>query len=142
MNEPLINPLIFYLIDLISNIREIACVCSGLSGIIFVATYIVKLDNEHDLGYYEELGKTSAANAIKLKIERNNAHLKILSMVLFSMMTFAVILPSNQTMYKMLAAQYITKHNINESVDFVVETINKAAEKLIKQTETKKENNR
>lgn len=108
---PIINPWLFYLIDLITNLK-LAFFVAPLLFLAFLVIY---------LGVTVDDGETINAKWIKTFIIFTTVSL-----------TLAFLLPSKKTCYQMMAASQVTEENIKsaeevikDSVDYIFEKINK-----------------
>ena len=111
---PIINPWLFYLVDMIGSF-QILSILIVLLIIISFAIEILKYDEAMD-----ELYKVKVIKTFKKKV-----------IVIALLITFAIFLPSKDTCYKMMVASQITDNNIQKaedtiknSVDYIFEKIN------------------
>lgn len=106
MSEPIIDPWIFYWIDIIDRLRTFS-VLSGFALLVIFSFSVLGSIDPID----EKTGKT----------------LRLFSKVTASLMLvftiLALFLPTADIMYKMLAASFITPENINASVEITKEGI-------------------
>lgn len=107
MNEPIISPYVFYLIDILNSISAfcnviiIICLCCGLA--LLVVLLIDEFEN------------TKAFSLLK----------KFL--IIFGVSaTLAIVIPSKETCYQMLVASQVTSANIQKAGD----TIDKSLDKI------------
>lgn len=115
--KPIINPWLFYLVDVIGNFKS-ACFAILLIIVIgFGATVLI------------EVGK--AADELELDEVKVIKTLKKMVVVIVLLMTFNMLLPSKKTCYQMMIASQITDNNIQKaedvikgSVDYIFEKIN------------------
>lgn len=112
--KPIINPWLFYLVDMIGNFQILSILIVMLI-IISFAIEIIKYDEAMD-----ELDKVKAIKTLKKKV-----------IVIALLISFAIFLPSKDTCYKMMVASQITDTNIQkaedvikDSVDYIFERIN------------------
>lgn len=112
--KPIINPWLFYLVDMIGSFQIMSILIVMLI-IISFAIEIIKYDEAMD-----ELNKVKAIKTLKKKV-----------IVIALLITFAIFLPSKDTCYKMMVASQITDTNIQKvedviknSVDYIFEKIN------------------
>lgn len=117
---PLINPIIFYFIEVFSNLA-IFFMIAGIAFFIIALCY--GMENASSYGGDEKALKSFWK------------YIAIAGVCTFT----SLIIPSERTMYKMLLAQYATKENIVQTTDFVIDTIDKAVDKLL---ETRDRHNR
>lgn len=101
MSEPIINPMIFYWIDVLSWTKILTCVAFV---ILLVATIMI----------------------ISVEIEEGKpfAKRKWLVIITFIFLFVAVLVPSESTMYKMLIAKYATIENIDIVINKIIQSIN------------------
>ena len=111
---PIINPWLFYLVDMIGSF-QILSILIVLLIIISFAIEILKYDEAMD-----ELDEVKVIKTLKKKV-----------IVIALLITFAIFLPSKDTCYKMMVASHITDTNIQkaeyvikDSVDYIFEKIN------------------
>lgn len=119
MSEPIINPWVFYLINLLSNLDGIVLVCIILCGIsvaILGLVSIFSISDEDDCDYH--------------------LHITVVSWfkrVLILFMIFAVItalIPSKETMYTMLVADQVTYENVDALGDGAKDTVDYIFDKI------------
>ena len=112
---PIINPWLFYRVDVIGSF-QILSILVALLIILSFAIEIVKYDEVED-----ELDKVKVIKAFKKKV-----------IVIALLITFDMFLPSKKTCYQMMIASQVTEENvkkaeevIKDSVDYIFEKINK-----------------
>lgn len=105
MNEYLIHPMIFYLLSLIDKVMALC-----LLTFIVSSSFLFIFANEI-IGDYAGEKLVSAYNTAK----------KIAIASLF----FLIFTPSEATVYRMMAASYLTKENIHNTVEVVDKVVNK-----------------
>ena len=93
--QPIINPMWFYLVEILDGVKDIGIICSVLTIAIAVLTFIIIDESDN--------------NTKKLK--------KLIMPIVISLL-LAILVPSKSVMYQMLVAKNITKDNI----DFILET--------------------
>ena len=113
----IINPLLFYLVDMIGNFQILSILIVLL---IFLSFAIDIVKYEEVMDESDELDEVKVIKTIKKKI-----------IVIALLITFAIFLPSKETCYKMMVASQITDTNIQkaeyvikDSVDYIFEKIN------------------
>lgn len=116
MYEPIIDPMIFYLIELVEKL-QLAPIFVLFMGVLFGFSLTLYL-MEADL-------PTSKENKI-IKIA-----ITIFGVLFITTFLLAFLAPSKDTMYKMLIAKQMTPHNLQVTG----ETIDKLAEKIINVTQ-------
>lgn len=117
--EPIVNPLYFYLIDVIHGF-DILCIVSAIAfGII---TFIT------GLYYITEIRDSDCTD----KEKRGMRKFVRVSMILTIVFTiFALLSPNKQTAYQMLIAKYTTENNL-EQIKNIALKIMEAAKGIIK----------
>ena len=113
--KPIINPWLFYIVDVIYSFRVLSVLIALL---IFISFAIEIIEYCEDM---DELDKVKAIKTIKKKV-----------IVIALLITFAIFLPSKKTCYQMMIASQVTDENvkkaedvIKDSVDYIFEKINK-----------------
>lgn len=111
--KPIINPWLFYLVDVIDSFRFTIFLLLILFTLIFGVHAIIENNNEED--------EVKAIKAIKK-----------MSIVVTLGLTISAFIPSKKTCYKMMIASQVTDNNIQkaedvikDSVDYIFEKINK-----------------
>lgn len=106
--EPIINPLWFYLFDMIDNICVLALVVGSLTGLFCVFLFL----------------------EVRPFDEKENKIFKRAVILCCASILFAALLPSKEVLCQMLVASYITPDNIElvgdagqSIVDYIVESI-------------------
>ena len=115
--KPIINPWLFYLVDVINNFKT-SCLALLLIIVIgFGSTVLIEVGEAKD-----EL-ELDAVKVIKT--------LKRMAVVGVLLMTLNMLLPSKKTCYQMMIASQVTEENIQKaedtiksSVDYIFEKIN------------------
>lgn len=110
---PIINPWMFYLVDMIGSF-QILSILIALLIIISFAIEIVKYDEAMD-----ELDKVKVIKTFKKKV-----------IVIALLITFAIFLPSKKTCYQMMIASQVTEENIQKAEDTIKETVDYIFEKI------------
>lgn len=126
---PIINPLWFYLIDILSTIKEtfflgyvipVIILIAGVAGIAYYIIGIEYIDCARDEDDYNNLWK-------KLFLKP----FKIISIAAIIISCLTVFIPKEETMYKMMVANYVTYENveiaadtIQDGVDYIMDKIN------------------
>ena len=118
MNEPIISPWIFYVADVVGSIN---LVINVLMWILCIATAIAFCDYMSNRSPYKE------AETIQ---NRKTFHslLKILIVVT----VLNIMIPSQNTFYKMIATSYVTPANIERIGDNVDKIADKIVDKINK----------
>ena len=115
--KPIINPWLFYLVDVIGNFKSSCFVLLLIIVIGFGATVLI------------EIGE--AADELELDTVKVIKTLKRMAVVGVLLMTLNMLLPSKKTCYQMMIASQVTDNNIQkaenvikDSVDYIFEKIN------------------
>lgn len=103
MNEFIINPWVIYIIELIDTLKIGLWILIGLSSVIFIVILHLLYDEDLIEDFEEDVPDRS-----KLIKRRNSLIILLLVMIFFN-----IVLPTKETMYKMLIASYVTKENVN-----------------------------
>ena len=111
--KPIINPWLFYLVDMIGSF-QILSILIVLLIIISFAIEIIKYDEDMD-----ELDKVKVIKTLKKKV-----------IVIALLITFAIFLPSKDTCYKMMVASQITDNNIQNAEDVIKDSVDYIFEKI------------
>lgn len=106
MNEPIISPLFFYLASRMDAIF-VVCVVGIIVGCCMLCTHWMLI-------VFEEEGRP--------KLLKYGVTVVIVSAVVLC------IIPSEQTLYKMLLAHYATPDNINDIVELIIDGARRIAE--------------
>ena len=113
--KPIINPWLFYLVDMIGSFQILSILIVMLI-IISFAIEIVKYGEDID-----ELDKVKVIKTFKKKV-----------IVIALLITFAIFLPSKDTCYKMMVASQITDTNIQKAEDVIKDSVDYIFEKIDK----------
>lgn len=123
---PIINPWIFYLIDVLNGLKEVSVVAIFMTIIMLICIGIaIAWFKSEDSFYHNE----DNASTIKALIQV----LKKLSIVLCITTSVFVVTPSEETMYKMLVAQYVTYENVDKATESIKEGVDYIFKKLDKE---------
>lgn len=120
----IINPWIFYLIDVLSSLKRINSVVASITlfGAFCLGTFIVI----HQTCFcYDEDDRLLTTQSIKILK-------KILIVLCISTGVFTVT-PSEKTMYKMLVAQYVTYENVDKATETIKDGVDYIFKKLGKE---------
>lgn len=115
MNEPIISPWVFYWVETMNQIRDVVNCVIGVTMFISVIFLLLAL------AFEKEEREEHISEEIFKRIIKILAIVGVVSVIGFMFM------PSKGTMYKMLAASYMTQENIEN----VGESIDKIADKLV-----------
>ena len=110
--QPIINPWLFYLVDMIDSF-QILSILIALLIILSFAIEIVKYDEA------DELDKVKVIKTFKKKV-----------IVIELLITFAIFLPSKKTCYQMITASQITDTNIQKAEDTIKKSVDYIFEKI------------
>lgn len=115
--KPIINPWLFYIVDVIDNFKSACFILILLIVIAFGAIVLI------------EIGET--ADELELDEVKVIKTLKRMVVVVVLLITFNMLLPSKKTCYQMMIASQVTDNNIQKaedvikgSVDYIFEKIN------------------
>ena len=115
--KPIINPWLFYLVDVIGNFKSACFILILIIVISFGAIFLIKIGE--------------AADELELDEVKVIKTLKKMVVVIVLLMTFNMLLPSKKTCYQMMIASQVTDNNIQKaedvikgSVDYIFEKIN------------------
>ncbi len=115
MNEPIISPWVFYWVETMDQIRDVVNCVIGVT--MFISVIFLLLT----LAFEKEEREEHISEEIFKRIIKILAIVGVVSVIGF------MFIPSKGTMYKMLAASYMTQENIEN----VGESIDKIADKLV-----------
>lgn len=115
--KPIINPWLFYIVDVIDNFKSACFIFILIIVIAFGAIFLI------------EIGE--AADELELDEVKVIKTLKRMVVVVVLLITFNMLLPSKKTCYQMMIASQVTDNNIQKaedvikgSVDYIFEKIN------------------
>lgn len=138
MGEPIVSPWIFYWIDVLGTIKEMfepTLLLSGSIAAIGALTWNMLNISRYPSEEEKEMNKRLAKFFPKF--------FKVIGIVVVTVFVVTRFIPSEETMYKMLAAQYITVDNLNTVGAVTKETIQGAfdhsVDRLIDVIKTAKE---
>lgn len=111
-----ISPWLFYIIDLLNKLREVAIIVFWIIVVtIFITGFIALLEGE----YWEDKIIQKLKKALKLSV---------IPIVISSVMYVAI--PSKDVMYKMLVSKYVTYENIDKATNTIKHGVDYIFEKL------------
>lgn len=113
--KPIISPWIFYFAEISLGLKVVIC----LTSLIFLVITIINLIaycEENDYNYPNEENICCILSSKKY----NKSFKKFLALTIISSFTF-ICIPSNDTVYKMLAAKYATSDNIETVYDKIID---------------------
>lgn len=111
--KPIINPWLFYLVDMIGSFQMLSILIALLI-MISLAIEIVKFGEAMD-----ELDKVKVIKTFKKKV-----------IVIALLITFAMFLPSKKTCYQMMIASQVTDNNIQKAEDVIKGSVDYIFEKI------------
>ena len=117
MNDPIISPWLIYLAEIAYGVKIVSISVGVCYAICWGCAYCETTDN-HNLDYYPEKVEECRKDAKKF---RNLAAIAVLLAVLF---------PSGSTIYKMIAASYITPANIQATGELADKAVDKVIDKI------------
>ena len=135
-NEYIINPYVFYWVHVASVLLFISVVWLVLSGCVFCFNFLRYLDAKDDLQSYEPDDYGYKSHNKRCEYYKKQIKTSFVVMLVFGVL--AVFVPNQETAYKMLIANSLTKKNIEVSRDFVIDTIDKAVNKIMNNKESGK----
>ena len=112
--KPIINPWLFYLVDVIGNFKLVCFALLLLAVLGLGVTTIIRYDEAE-----EELDE--------MELIKN---LKKMVIVAALLITFSIFLPSKKTCYQMMIASQITDNNIQKAEDVIKESVDYIFEKI------------
>lgn len=111
-----ISPWLFYVIDLLDKLREVAIIVFWIIVVtILITGFVALLEGE----YWEDKIIQKLKKALKLSV---------IPIVISSVMYVAI--PSKDMMYKMLVSKYVTYENIDKATNTIKDGVNYIFEKL------------
>lgn len=117
MNDPIISPWTIYLIGLAGPVRVLVSFGVLLSFVAGVIAFIASHD-AYDMKYHPE---NIAASKSVFKMSK----------VIFALsLVIAVFIPSQSTIYKMIAASYVTPANIQATGELADKAVDKVIDKI------------
>lgn len=122
MYEPIIDPMIFYWIDLADQLPSLVI----LSGILTAGLALFTADSY-------EAHRESDDQPQEYKTFKKATKIATVFFCVFGLLSFFT--PSKDTMYKMLIAKQVTPHNLQVTGETVDKALDKVVEKIIKITQ-------
>lgn len=122
----IINPWIFYLIEVLKGLKEVSVVAIFMTIIMLICIGIATLWLRSEDSFYRS---DNNASTIKACIRA----FKKLSIVACIITSVYVVTPSEETMYKMLVAQYVTYENVDKATESIKEGVDYIFKKLNKE---------
>lgn len=122
----IINPWIFYLIEVLKGLKEVSVVAIFMTIIMLICIGVATLWLRSEDSFYRS---DKNASTIKACIRA----FKKLSIVACIITSVYVVTPSEETMYKMLVAQYVTYENVDKATESIKEGVDYIFKKLNKE---------
>lgn len=123
MNNPIINPWLIYLINIINNTSEIAFIGMILTIMALTTGIIIYLIWRNvEYSQYNEDDVNFNKKAV--------LSLKRIGIALIIFVLLSLVIPTKETMYTMLVMKYITVENINGGVETVKAAVDYVFEKI------------
>lgn len=122
----IINPWIFYLIEVLNGLKKVSVVVIFMTIIMLICIGIATLWLRSEDSYYRS---DNNASTIKACIRA----FKKLSIVVCITTSVFIVTPSEETMYKMLVAQYVTYENVDKATESIKEGVDYIFKKLNKE---------
>lgn len=120
---PIINPWIFYLIDVLNGLKEVSVVVIFMTIIMLICIGIAALWFKSEDSFYHNENNAGTIKALIRVLKR-------LSIVLCVTTSVFVVTPSEETMYKMMVAQYVTYENVDKATESIKEGVDYIFKKL------------
>lgn len=122
----IINPWIFYLIDVLNGLKEVSVVAIFMTIVMLICIGIAIAFFKSDDSFYRS---DDNADIIRALI-RVSKRLLIVACITTSVF---VVTPSEETMYKMLVAQYVTYENVDKATETIKDGVDYIFKKLGKE---------
>ena len=123
---PIINPWIFYLIDVLNGLKEVSAVAIFMTIVMLICIGIAIVFFKSDDSFYRRDDNADIIRALIRVFKR----LLIVACITTSVF---VVTPSEETMYKMLVAQYVTYENVDKATESIKEGVDYIFKKLGKE---------
>lgn len=119
--EPIINPWVFYLIDVVDSLKSVLWCVGGIFFCTLIVYFIGYMSFDDDCrGDEKKKGKCVKYATVSIGV-----------LILVGVLNIAI--PSKTTMYQMLAARYLTADNIKSTQNNVVELVGKIVQQIERQ---------
>lgn len=114
----IISPWVFYWISIVDSIRALLIAILIMLMIVGAIMFMCTISDADDYGFKDK----NVAEEVKLCIK--------VAIATFVVAVLACVVPSEDTCYKMLAADMFTQDNINNATEYVTDVIDYAVDKL------------
>lgn len=122
----IINPWIFYLIEVLKGLKEVSVAAIFMTILMLICIGIATLWFKSEDPYYRSEDNASTIKALIQVFKK-------LSIVACIITSVYVVTPSEETMYKMLVAQYVTYENVDKATESIKEGVDYIFKKLNKE---------
>lgn len=116
-----INPIWFYLIGILSTLKTIASICLMISILSVLFALINKIDSDKEMSNEETNVEVEGIELFATCF----VFVFIISLFLF------IFIPSEEAMYKMLLASYITQDNVDIVHEMIINDIDHVVNAII-----------
>mgnify|MGYP000047187990 CR=1 FL=1 len=114
----IISPWVFYWISIVDSIRALLIAILIMLMIVGAIMFMCTISDADDYGFKDK----NVAEEVKLCIK--------VAIATFVVAVLVCVVPSEDTCYKMLAADMFTQDNINNATEYVTDVIDYAVDKL------------
>lgn len=114
----IISPWVFYWISIVDSIRALLIAILIMLMIVGAIMFMCTISDADDYGFKDK----NVAEEVKLCIK--------VAIATFVVAVLVCVVPSEDTCYKMLAADMFTQDNINNATEYVTDMIDYAVDKL------------
>lgn len=114
----IISPWVFYWISIVDSIRALLIAILIMHMIVGAIMFMCTISDADDYGFKDK----NVAEEVKLCIK--------VAIATFVVAVLVCVVPSEDTCYKMLAADMFTQDNINNATEYVTDVIDYAVDKL------------
>ena len=129
MNEPIISPWIFYIMDVTGTIIPVVV----SAAVISVITMLIMCSHINSLkeNFTSRWNSEEDRNYIKQEIEKSNKAIIRLSFVFILSILLVIFIPSEKTIIRMVITKNLTPARIEKAGELTEKTIDKIIEKII-----------
>lgn len=127
--NPVISPWVFYWIGIVDNIRTLLIIILTVLMIGGAIMFMFTMCDADDHNFKDK----NVAEEVKLCIK--------IAIATFVVAVLVCVIPSEDTCYKMLAADMFTQDNINNATEYVTDVIDYAVDKVKELNPTQDANN-